>query len=109
MLEGERAEGRGGGDVKGWLHRHFIQIAIDEGLALGHPREGMAALPQALHQRLFRCDHHWSTRRHAGLDPDPGQGGAQILFRRRRSEEHTSELQSLMRTSYAVFCLKKKT
>src|SRR3546814_10239116 len=30
------------------------------------------------------------------LDPD------------RRSEEHTSELQSLMRSSYAVFCLKKK-
>src|SRR3546814_4906598 len=28
---------------------------------------------------------------------------------RRRSEEHTSELQSLMRISYAVFCLKKKT
>src|SRR3546814_8763738 len=26
-----------------------------------------------------------------------------------RSEEHTSELQSLMRTSYAAFCLKKKT
>src|SRR3546814_7154674 len=39
-----------------------------------------------------------------------GQDGA--LFRRRRrvarSEEHTSELQSLMRISYAVFCLKKK-
>src|SRR3546814_2253834 len=32
-----------------------------------------------------------------GVDADPG-----------RSEEHTSELQSLMRTSYAVFCLKKK-
>src|SRR3546814_10402049 len=29
--------------------------------------------------------------------------------RRSRSEEHTSELQSLMRISYAVFCLKKKT
>src|SRR3546814_6643037 len=29
--------------------------------------------------------------------------------RRIRSEEHTSELQSLMRISYAVFCLKKKT
>src|SRR3546814_9041161 len=29
--------------------------------------------------------------------------------RYRRSEEHTSELQSLMRISYAVFCLKKKT
>src|SRR3546814_14201524 len=29
-------------------------------------------------------------------------------FGHRRSEEHTSELQSLMRISYAVFCLKKK-
>src|SRR3546814_4970763 len=33
-------------------------------------------------------------------------GALQIHF---RSEEHTSELQSLMRISYAVFCLKKKT
>src|SRR3546814_3457160 len=31
------------------------------------------------------------------------------LFLDARSEEHTSELQSLMRISYAVFCLKKKT
>src|SRR3546814_3908090 len=31
------------------------------------------------------------------------------MFRDNRSEEHTSELQSLMRNSYAVFCLKKKT
>src|SRR3546814_6774207 len=35
--------------------------------------------------------------------------GRHRLFRQRfRSEEHTSELQSLMRISYAVFCLKKK-
>src|SRR3546814_3724892 len=33
---------------------------------------------------------------------------AQVLLRKVRSEEHTSELQSLMRNSYAVFCLKKK-
>src|SRR3546814_5800331 len=33
---------------------------------------------------------------------------AQQLSRQERSEEHTSELQSLMRISYAVFCLKKK-
>src|SRR3546814_4414460 len=39
-------------------------------------------------------------RRPAALPPD--------LSRRCRSEEHTSELQSLMRTSYAVFCLKKQ-
>src|SRR3546814_8248990 len=35
----------------------------------------------------------------AGRDP---------MFGARRSEEHTSELQSLMRSSYAVFCLNKK-
>src|SRR3546814_6577733 len=33
----------------------------------------------------------------------------EVLFFPQRSEEHTSELQSLMRISYAVFCLKKKT
>src|SRR3546814_9273876 len=33
----------------------------------------------------------------------------QLLCRRHKSEEHTSELQSLMRISYAVFCLNKKT
>src|SRR3546814_3546259 len=38
---------------------------------------------------------------------DGGRGGAHG-GRPARSEEHTSELQSLMRTSYAVFCLKKK-
>src|SRR3546814_4466397 len=34
--------------------------------------------------------------------------GKQGWWTRMRSEEHTSELQSLMRISYAVFCLKKK-
>src|SRR3546814_6632402 len=34
---------------------------------------------------------------------------AGVLLEVIRSEEHTSELQSLMRISYAVFCLKKKT
>src|SRR3546814_7186939 len=37
------------------------------------------------------------------------RGGIQQGQNRLRSEEHTSELQSLMRSSYAVFCLKKKT
>src|SRR3546814_4715260 len=40
----------------------------------------------------------------------PDQIGARLIARRGlRSEEHTSELQSIMRTSYAVSCLKKKT
>src|SRR3546814_6823678 len=43
-----------------------------------------------------RGDHH---------GPDDG---LEVLLVHERSEEHTSELQSLMRISYAVFCLKKK-
>src|SRR3546814_6031563 len=47
------------------------------------------------------------------VDPDqlehlPDQHGEQEGDADERSEEHTSELQSLMRISYAVFCLKKK-
>src|SRR3546814_10422298 len=80
---------------------------------------------------LFRSDGLWHRRhlRLSGARPArPGfraqicaagpprhrrrGGGRAGLFRRRglcrRSEEHTSELQSLMRISYAVFCLKKK-
>src|SRR3546814_2306815 len=50
----------------------------------------------------------------AGVDGDAvlgiGVSGQQhgLVTLDARSEEHTSELQSLMRTSYAVFCLKKK-
>src|SRR3546814_4561708 len=42
-------------------------------------------------------------------DVDGGLYGRRHGDRHARSEEHTSELQSLMRISYAVFCLKKKT
>src|SRR3546814_10285023 len=44
------------------------------------------------------------------LQPAPHRPGLVVAAGRRggRSEEHTSELQSLMRISYAVFCLKKK-
>src|SRR3546814_7830349 len=47
----------------------------------------------------------------SGADADRAAIRAQALalaLEHRRSEEHTSELQSLMRISYAVFCLKKK-
>src|SRR3546814_5597132 len=40
--------------------------------------------------------------------PAAGRGNAASMRHGNRSEEHTSELQSLMRISYAVFCLKKK-
>src|SRR3546814_13113119 len=53
------------------------------------------------HQRLARdpCRGHLAVQVGRRLDDTE---------RQRRSEEHTSELQSLMRISYAVFCLKKK-
>src|SRR3546814_9146607 len=54
---------------------------------------------------LFRSGSAASAfRRHSGRRT--GRSGR--VRRGRRSEEHTSELQSLMRISYAVFCLKKK-
>src|SRR3546814_8686415 len=42
-----------------------------------------------------------------GREVVAGAARVAILLRQTRSEEHTSELQSLMRISYAVFCLKK--
>src|SRR3546814_1532209 len=42
------------------------------------------------------------------LPPKDGSVDPDDSFAMQRSEEHTSELQSLMRISYAVFCLKKK-
>src|SRR3546814_4768893 len=42
------------------------------------------------------------------MEQDSELGFAHFLEHLTRSEEHTSELQSLMRISYAVFCLKKK-
>src|SRR3546814_1403434 len=46
-------------------------------------------------------------RRKMGISTGKGAGYGRREARRLRSEEHTSEFQSLMRISYAVFCLKK--
>src|SRR3546814_2175741 len=48
------------------------------------------------------------VHRQRQLDGDIGRKRAHDIGLAHRSEEHTSELQSLMRNSYAVFCLKKK-
>src|SRR3546814_8228657 len=73
-------------------------------------RGHVAIAPFALHQSAKPDD---SRRGFAiGAGPAIGQieGSAPCRFTSMslRSEEHTSELQSLMRISYAVFCLKKK-
>src|SRR3546814_1746267 len=66
-------------------------VNVDEARALlGVPADADAETIRAAHRRLIAQTH-------------PDRGGTE-----ERSEEHTSELQSLMRISYAVFCLKKK-
>src|SRR3546814_1235528 len=59
---------------------------------------------QARHRHLQGAR---DRRRGQGQDMDVGLQPLQPFLVNDRSEEHTSELQSLMRISYAVFCLKK--
>src|SRR3546814_9702822 len=64
------------------------------------------------HERPGRADHRIVARHRqgdGGGDGRAGRKGGDFEPQAGRSEEHTSELQSLMRISYAVFCLKKKT
>src|SRR3546814_2503118 len=68
---------------------HTFAAAIDHALHAGLPLLGILSSSGADVNDGVAALHGWGTAA-------------------RRSEEHTSELQSLMRTSYAVFCLKKK-
>src|SRR3546814_3217714 len=63
---------------------------------------------RSLRQALGSCGRHMRHRCFARNDRRGSQAGFQHSAPFRRSEEHTSELQSLMRISYADFCLKKK-
>src|SRR3546814_9952007 len=75
-----------------------------------HPLDQVRQLrrrPRPPHRR----SHHRRLRQLDRGSEQLAQQRRQLLhgeFRLRRSEEHTSELQSLMRISYAVFCLKTK-
>src|SRR3546814_5532271 len=63
------------------------------------------ASPLSRCRPLMAVEHQPMTIRVHHLENSRSQ---RILWLLERSEEHTSELQSLMRISYAVFCLKKK-
>src|SRR3546814_3481332 len=67
--------------------------------------------PPALLARLPEIRSHLPPAPAAATEPRRRKAGTRCWSHhaRPRSEEHTSELQSLMRISYAVFCLKKKT
>src|SRR3546814_7090303 len=65
------------------------------------------SMDATLRLRMASCTHTLTSNplvAHGGPDAHPHRPRDDIP----RSEEHTSELQSLMRISYAVFCLKKK-
>src|SRR3546814_2065680 len=74
-------------------------------------RTRRSARRYALPQRPDEGKHLSQTSHYVGRPrPPQGRWGPTIFFggSSARSEEHTSELQSLMRISYAVFCLNKK-
>src|SRR3546814_8581655 len=84
------------------------EVVADQHLPVGDRRHG-----RGVEAEILRLRHSRGTR----LEKDTSilhyhpRGSLHLCnrsCRRLRSEEHTSELQSLMRISYAVFCLKKK-
>src|SRR3546814_5190439 len=76
-------------------------------------RSGHRALyaehPRPAWRRRDRRVRQYQSQRQRESTGDGIDGSGRHQRGDRRSEEHTSELQSLMRISYAVFCLKKKT
>src|SRR3546814_3846590 len=84
----------------------------EQGFAVRVRRAGVQPLPDPHRPRRPR-GLPAARRGRARADADGALAAARHAAARRlhgrRSEEHTSELQSLMRISYAVFCLKKKT
>src|SRR3546814_5028911 len=93
--------------------RRFLALAAAAGLAPGALRAASQA-PLYLAARRSGERYEAVVLDAQGHDrqvvPMPARGHSFALdpARGRRSEEHTSELQSLMRISYAVFCLKKQ-
>src|SRR3546814_2541254 len=83
------------GHLKSWIYVHNTKVASIEDLPV----------QWASWQRTC-LDKRWCT--HVVTMSKLKQLHASAAAWKSRSEEHTSELQSLMRNSYAVFCLKKK-
>src|SRR3546814_5724863 len=95
------------------LHRRRVENAVVDAQPHAGDRHVCAHELEALElveladvgQRGVHLAHAVAAARH----PHPARHHhRELVVARLRSEEHTSELQSLMRISYAVFCLKKK-
>src|SRR3546814_3805347 len=83
----------------------FVAAACDAGTPEAPPAAAQAQVPSAVHGEPTAAPPVL-----VAIEPMPSSRAAHSATRLRdRSEEHTSELQSLMRISYAVFCLNTKT
>src|SRR3546814_2694283 len=96
-------------DVRGIVVDHRAAKPVAVGIMTEGPLR-LSGILQGLAEREMQVEaivgadvRAFERRRHRRDVALPQLDGLQI-----RSEEHTSELQSLMRISYAVFCLKKK-
>src|SRR3546814_3357970 len=92
----------------------FVDDVVDDAMRqrrdAGGPTPKVDGHRRAPH-RLRAQDGREPGEQDAGMQLDADAGVDMAMHRQMvmaRSEEHTSELQSLMRNSYAVFCLKKK-
>src|SRR3546814_7805848 len=95
-------------DLDGFIRRPFLYLGAWYGIGAGAIALGLLATAgHALREPLAQLAASYGSRFElTGFTPQVALAvlaGAVV-----RSEEHTSELQSLMRISYAVFCLKKK-
>src|SRR3546814_2683825 len=91
----------------------YTLVLVGIAVALGHIDLHQTPLVNGELDRaeaqLFQCvEHGLDGARHGFALALAMVVGWHVIPFPRRSEEHTSELQSLMRISYAVFCLKKK-
>src|SRR3546814_5854223 len=81
----------------------FYVKSSDDGKTFSEPVNITSAVDEMCQKAGFEWTGIWTGPGH-GLQMKSGR----LVIPLKRSEEHTSELQSLMRISYAVFCLKKK-
>src|SRR3546814_7917152 len=91
------------------LFRILARVVQEAGQGWGQPEAGRCA-SRTPFARYDKGNHTGSLGRSHSRGPLLSELSSRLRLRlrRERSEEHTSELQSLMRISYAVFCLKKK-
>src|SRR3546814_8493886 len=74
----------------------------------GHAPPKRANCSRVAECRLVILPAMSTRQKNIGMPRAPGRWSVESRWHACRSEEHTSELQSIMRKSYAVFCLKKK-